>query len=98
MIPVIEVDQNGPWHEDPVTKDVWLVASVRDPDMVEALEDGYVGPTGGYRYVIEYSPNDDPPHGAGWGRLSEIMEVHYVAKDYVLLYLRRTSTSAIIGV
>jgi len=84
----IMADQNGPWHTDDKTGEVWLVELVRDPVFLLYLKDGDLK-TGDR--IAMYTPEPDSvTNEVVWvwfGTLKEWKEVDVNGVPYVLTYI-----------
>lgn len=61
LIPVIEVDPNGPWRQ--IEGVTCLVTMTSDPDLIEALESGELKPGD---FLFAFQPNEHPDGEDGW--------------------------------
>jgi hypothetical protein len=93
MIPVISIDPNGPWHQNPDDpKDVWLVTNVSEPDMIDSIRRGEIKP--GDR-VIEFQPNSENGQDReyGWATIGIFRKWHDCSEKNqdlgILVYLGR---------
>lgn len=87
LLPVIQVDPNGPWQTDPETGLTLLVASVRDPELVKSFHEGEVKSGD---IIIEFQPNDPEKDQTrneyGWGSLS-IIRHWWPNREWVMVAL-----------